>query len=76
MVLVLYFWFVGMPRFELGTPRPPDEYSNRTELHPEKTPGFLAGTKLTICHHTAKFSVELIWYGYCQLIDIQFEYND
>ena len=26
---------VGMGRFELPAPRPPDEYSNRTELHPE-----------------------------------------
>jgi hypothetical protein len=26
---------VGMRRFELPTPRPPDVYSNRTELHPE-----------------------------------------
>ncbi len=26
---------VGMTRFELATPRPPDAYSNRTELHPE-----------------------------------------
>ena len=27
---------VGMTRFELATPRPPDAYSNRTELHPEQ----------------------------------------
>ena len=27
--------FVGMTRFELATPRPPDVYSNRAELHPE-----------------------------------------
>jgi hypothetical protein len=26
---------VGMTRFELATPRPPDVYSNRTELHPD-----------------------------------------
>ena len=26
---------VGMTRFELATPRPPDAYSNRPELHPE-----------------------------------------
>ena len=25
---------VGMTRFELATTRPPDAYSNRTELHP------------------------------------------
>lgn len=25
---------VGMPGFEPGAPRPPDVYSNRTELHP------------------------------------------
>ena len=25
---------VGMTRFELATPRPPDAYSNRAELHP------------------------------------------
>lgn len=29
------FFSVGMARFELATPRPPDVYSNRTELHPE-----------------------------------------
>ena len=27
---------VGMTRFELATTRPPDVYSNRAELHPEK----------------------------------------
>ena len=27
--------FVGMTGFEPATPRPPDVYSNRTELHPE-----------------------------------------
>ena len=32
---VLPLLFVGMTRFELATPRPPDAYSNRTELHPE-----------------------------------------
>ena len=26
---------VGMTGFEPATPRPPDVYSNRTELHPE-----------------------------------------
>lgn len=26
---------VGMTRFELATTRPPDVYSNRTELHPD-----------------------------------------
>ena len=26
---------VGVTRFELATLRPPDVYSNRTELHPE-----------------------------------------
>ena len=30
------FTLVGMARFELATPRPPDEYSNRAELHPER----------------------------------------
>ena len=29
--------FVGMTRFELATPRPPDAYSNRAELHPEQS---------------------------------------
>ena len=28
------FSFVGMGRFELPAPRPPDEYSNLAELHP------------------------------------------
>ena len=28
---------VGVTRFELATPRPPDAYSNRTELHPDRT---------------------------------------
>ena len=27
--------FVGMTGFEPATPRPPDVYSNRTELHPD-----------------------------------------
>jgi hypothetical protein len=27
--------FVGMARFELAAPRPPDVYSNLAELHPE-----------------------------------------
>ena len=31
------FCVVGVTRFELATPRPPDAYSNRTELHPERT---------------------------------------
>ncbi len=30
------FSIVGMTGFEHATPRPPDEYSNRAELHPEK----------------------------------------
>ncbi len=30
--------FVGMTGFEPATPRPPDVYSNRAELHPEDTP--------------------------------------
>ena len=28
--------FVGVTRFELATTRPPDAYSNRAELHPER----------------------------------------
>lgn len=28
---------VGMTRFELATPRPPDAYSKPTELHPDRT---------------------------------------
>lgn len=32
---MLLFFCVGVTRFELATPRPPDVYSNRTELHPE-----------------------------------------
>ena len=31
------FCDVGVTRFELATPRPPDAYSNRTELHPDRT---------------------------------------
>ena len=31
----LHRFFVGVTRFELATLRPPDVYSNRTELHPE-----------------------------------------
>ena len=39
------FYFVGMTGFEPATSRPPDVYSNRTELHPEfsvckSTPNF------------------------------------
>ncbi len=40
---------VGMTRFELATPRPPDAYSNRTELHPELS--FSCGTR---CHFFEK----------------------
>ena len=29
------FYYVGMTGFEPATSRPPDVYSNRTELHPE-----------------------------------------
>ena len=32
-----------MNRFELSTPRPPDAYSNLTELHPEKGKGVSVG---------------------------------
>ncbi len=34
-----FLFLVGMGRFELPAPRPPDEYSNRTELHPELSEG-------------------------------------
>ena len=36
------FYLVGMTGFEPATSRPPDVYSNRTELHPE-----LCGCKST-----------------------------
>ena len=36
------FYFVGMTGFEPATSRPPDVYSNRTELYPE-----LCGCKST-----------------------------
>ena len=38
MVVNQIFLFVGMTGFEPATTRPPDAYSNRTELHP--VPGF------------------------------------
>lgn len=34
-MIISTFCDVGVTRFELATPRPPDAYSNRTELHPE-----------------------------------------
>ncbi len=34
-----FLFFVGMARFELAAPRPPDVYSNLAELHP----GFMQG---------------------------------
>ena len=34
-ILLLSAQLVGVTRFELATTRPPDEYSNRAELHPE-----------------------------------------
>ena len=34
-LLLLASYQVGMTGFEPATTRPPDEYSNRTELHPE-----------------------------------------
>ena len=50
---------VGMTRFELATPRPPDAYSNRTELHPEHRPerGFFrfAGAKVLVFFDACKF---------------------
>lgn len=33
----MMFIFVGMRRFELPAPRPPDVYSNLAELHPDGT---------------------------------------
>ena len=33
--LLLALYSVGMTGFEPATTRPPDEYSNRAELHPE-----------------------------------------
>ena len=35
MLFSLAFCVVGMTGFEPATTRPPDEYSNRAELHPE-----------------------------------------
>ena len=32
----LFFQFVGVKGFEPSTTRPPDVYSNRAELHPER----------------------------------------
>ncbi len=34
-----FLFFVGMARFELAAPRPPDVYSNLTELHPDDSMG-------------------------------------
>ena len=36
-----------MGRFELPAPRPPDEYSNLAELHPEACVGVSVGCKYT-----------------------------
>ncbi len=37
LISVVYFYLaVGMIRFERTTTRPPDVYSNRAELHPER----------------------------------------
>ena len=35
-MIISTFCDVGVTRFELATPRPPDAYSNRTELHPDR----------------------------------------
>ena len=35
IINILPLWLVGMTGFEPATPRPPDVYSNRAELHPE-----------------------------------------
>lgn len=40
------FPFVGMARFELAAPRPPDEYSNLAELHPEAGVGLVVGVSV------------------------------
>ena len=34
-MIINAFYRVGMTGFELATSRPPDVYSNRTELHPD-----------------------------------------
>ena len=39
---------VGVTRFELATPRPPDVCSNRTELHPADTIVHTAAAKVMI----------------------------
>ena len=35
-MIVSLFRSVGVAGFEPATPRPPDEYSNQTEPHPER----------------------------------------
>ena len=34
LLATICFRFVGVTGFEPATPRPPDAYSNRAELHP------------------------------------------
>lgn len=49
-----------MRRFELPTPRPPDEYSNRTELHPELFAFFKDGAKIYILPISATNGIQKI----------------
>ena len=41
IINILPLSLVGMTGFEPATPRPPDVYSNRAELHPEFAVGLL-----------------------------------
>ena len=47
-----------MTRFELATPRPPDAYSNRTELHPELL--FRGGTMVPFFEKRCKITALIL----------------
>ena len=54
---------VGVTRFELATPRPPDVYSNRAELHPELFRKLHWG--ITVRFRTAKITIIFYFKTFC-----------
>ncbi len=59
-----------MTRFELATPRPPDAYSNRTELHPERA--FSKRALLRNGVFPKSDAKLLLWFELCKLFLIFF----
>ena len=60
MLNIHLFISVGMTRFELATPRPPDAYSNRAELHPAVYAFFKATANIQLFLNKPAFAEEFI----------------